>query len=495
MPTLKGGVAWLNTKDPIKLEELKGRVVLLDFWTLCCINCIHTLPDLAKLEAKYPGVLVVIGVHSPKFPNEEKTESIRKAVLRYGIEHPVVNDAKHAIWRRFGVRAWPTLVLIDPEGDIYGYTSGEGRFEVLDHHIGKLVKTYKAKGMLKENLLPFQLARLKESPAANPLYFPGKILADANSKRLFIADSTHHRIVITDLDGKLIDVAGTGKEGKKDGSFNQATFSDPQGMTLLGNTLYVADRKNHMIRALDLDKKTVKVAAGTGEQDRFGRDLSGPALKTGLNSPWDLLYHKGKIFIAMAGHHQIWTFDPEAGKVAPYAGNGRENIADGPLMESEFAQPSGLATDGKYLYVADSETSSIRKLPVNGKGEVETLVGKGLFVFGDKDGKGDDVLLQHALGVAYKDGKLYVADTYNSKLKILDPKEKACKTWDLKRPKDEKGLLLNEPGGISFAGKKLYVADTNSHRIRVVDLNTNMISTLNIQGLTPPKILFKKLKK
>jgi thiol-disulfide isomerase/thioredoxin len=230
-PNLKGGVAWLNTEKPIELDELKGRVVLLDFWTLCCINCIHTLPDLAKLEAKYPGVLVVIGVHSPKFPNEEKTESIRKAVLRYEIKHPVVNDANRDIWRRFGVEAWPTLILIDPDGQVYGYTSGEGRFDVLDEHIGKLVKSYKQKGTLKEDLLPFQLARLKESPAANPLYFPGKILADEQADRLFIADSTHHRIVITDLAGKLIDIAGSGKEGKADGSFADATFSDPQGMT------------------------------------------------------------------------------------------------------------------------------------------------------------------------------------------------------------------------------------------------------------------------
>ena len=228
---------------------------------MCCINCIHTLPDLAKLEAKYPGILVVIGVHTPKFPNEKKTESIRKAVLRYQVSHPVVNDAEAIIWRRYRVQSWPTLVLIDPEGRYYGQISGEGAYDVLDEHIGKLVKEYKAKKLLNERPLRFQLARAAES-GDSPLFFPGKVLADQASKRLFIADSTHHRIVITTLEGKKIAIAGTGTEGKTDGPFARAEFSDPQGMALDGDTLYVADRKNHLIRALDLKSQTVKTVAG-----------------------------------------------------------------------------------------------------------------------------------------------------------------------------------------------------------------------------------------
>jgi DNA-binding beta-propeller fold protein YncE len=490
-PGLDGGTDWLNTEKPLKLEGLRGRVVLLDFWTLCCINCIHTLPDLAKLEAKYPGVLVVIGVHTPKFPHEKKTESIRKAVLRYEVQHPVVNDAEAIIWRRyrpFGVSAWPTLVLIDPEGRYYGRVSGEGVYDILDQHIGKLVKDYRAKKLLREKPLPFQLARLKED-GNRPLYFPGKVLADGEGKRLFIADSTHHRIVITDLEGRKIAVAGTGVEGKDDGPFARATFSDPQGMTLVGDTLYVADRKNHMIRALDLKAKTVKTVAGTGVQDRENRNRGGPGLKTGLNSPWDLLHHGKRIYVAMAGHHQIWTFDPERGRVDPYAGDGREDIKDGALNEAQFAQPSGLATDGKWLYVADCETSAVRAVPLDPTDEVKTIVGEGLFEFGDADGVGEKVRLQHALGVAYhKDGKLYVADTYNGKVKVIDPAKRACVTLELKRPEGEKGPVLNEPGGVSLAGEKLYVADTNSHRIRVIDLKTRAIATLRLEGVEPPAV-------
>jgi DNA-binding beta-propeller fold protein YncE len=487
-PELDGGIAWLNTEAPISLADLRGRVVVLDFWTLCCINCIHTLPDLARLEAKYPGVLVVIGVHTPKFPNEKKTASIRKAIERYEVKHPVINDANTVIWRRYGADSWPTLVVIDPEGRLVARDSGEGLYEGLDRVVGKLVKDYRAKKMLKEDLLPFQKAR-RQAEARRPLYFPGKVLADAAGKRLFIADSTHHRIVITDLDGREIAVAGTGREGKADGPFAKASFSDPQGMALVGQTLYVADRKNHLIRALDLKAKTVKAVAGTGEQDRMSRFVGGPALKTGLNSPWDLLAHGKKLYIAMAGHHQIWTMNLERGRLEPFAGNGAERLVDGPLEKSAFAQPSGLATDGTNLYVADAETSAIRSLPLDGLGEVKTIVGEGLFEFGDEDGVGDKVRLQHALGVAYHGGKLYVADTYNSKIKVIDPVKAECRTLQMVVPEGEKGPALFEPGGVSFAGGKLYVADTNNHRVRVIDLKTRAISTLPLQGVEMPAVL------
>jgi len=493
-PELEGGTAWLNSAGPIRLADLKGHIVLLDFWTLCCINCINTLPDLAKLEAKYPGVLVVIGVHTPKFPNEKETESIRKAILRYEVAHPVVNDAETVIWRRYGATAWPTLVLIDPEGNIRKAGSGEGHYNALDAEIGKLVKTYREKKMLDEKPLRFELARSTET-GASPLFFPGKVLADQKSNRLFIADSTHHRIVITDLDGKKIAIAGTGSSGLKDGPFDQAAFSDPQGMALGGDILYVADRKNHALRQLDLKKRTVQTIAGTGQQLRFLPYKGGPALTTGLNSPWDLLLHQRKLFIAMAGTHQIWTLDLDKNTLTRYAGDGNERIHDGPLVASvanpvgaQFAQPSGLASDGKTLWVADSETSSIRAMPLTGEGVVRTLVGEGLFEFGDVDGVGNKVRLQHALGVAYKDGKLYVADTYNSKIKILDPLTRTCTTFVGERGAKPGLATFNEPGGLSFAGNKLYVADTNGHRIRVVDMTTREVTTLGLQGVEAPKL-------
>jgi thiol-disulfide isomerase/thioredoxin len=478
-PELEGGVAWLNTAAPLRLKDLRGKIVLLDFWTLCCINCMHVLPDLARLEKKYANELVVIGIHTAKFPNEKNTESIRKAILRYEITHPVVNDAEQRIWETYGSRSWPTLCLIDPEGYAVWADSGEGHYETLDREISRLISIHKAKKTLNEKPLKFQLARAHEN-GDSPLFFPGKVLADAASRRLFIADSTHHRIVITDLDGKKIAVAGCGEAGKTDGPFAAARFNDPQGMALNGDLLYVADRKNHLIRALDLKAQTVKTLAGTGVQGQ-DREVGGPALKTALNSPWDLLLHKERLFIAMAGHHQIWVMDLTKGTVVPYAGDGRENLLDGPLTMSRFAQPSGLASDGKTLWVADSEVSAVRAVPLDGEGEVKTLVGKGLFKFGDVDGAADAVRLQHALGLAYYDGKLYVADTYNSKIKLLDPLKRTCVTF-LGRE-----AQLSEPGGLSYADGKLYVADTNAHRIRVVEVKTKTITTLRLQGVEAPQ--------
>lgn len=482
---LDGGVAWLNTAGPIKGADLKGKVVILDFWTLCCINCIHILPDLAKLEKKYPNELVVVGVHSAKFDNEKETNSIRKAVLRYEIAHPVVNDAEHKIWERYGVNSWPTFLVFDTEGKLVGATSGEGNFEILDKVVGKLIEKGKKDKTLNEKPIRFDLVRFREK-GDTPLFFPGKVLADAAGGRLFISDSTHHRILVTDLNGKKIAIAGTGSPGLKDGPFADAKFDDPQGLAVDGNTLYVADRKNHAIRALDLKAGTVSTVAGTGTQDQSTRSLDkpAPAKTTGLNSPWDLYLVGKKMYIAMAGHHQIWLMDLDKNEIAPFAGDGRENIKDGPLYAANFAQPSGLTADEKYLYVADSEVSAIRKVPLNGEGRVETVVGLGLFEFGDRDGTGKDVRIQHALGVAAHDGKLLVVDTYNSKLKVLDPKTRECKTIPLTAA--DKGPALNEPAGISVTGGKAYLADTNAHRIRVVDLATNKVTTLELQGIDPP---------
>lgn len=437
------------------------------------------------MEKKYENQLVVLGVHSAKFENEKDPDSILKAMARYEIDHPVVNDAKHAIWDAYGVQSWPTMFLIDPEGNTVGKIADEHVYETLDNAIGNIVRLHRKRGTLSERKIHFQAAKGVEH-GDGPLFFPGKVLADDVGDRLFVADSTHHRLVVTTLAGKKVDIIGTGTPGKADGPYDKASFNDPQGMALDGSTLYVADRKNHLIRAVDLKAKTVKTVAGTGVQS-LERQRGGPALRTGLNSPWDVLVHDKTLYVALAGNHQIWTLDLNSKRLTPYAGNGWEDIKDGPLGQSCFAQPSGLATDGTTLYVADSEVSAIRALPLAGKpGSVKTLVGSGLFVFGDRDGAGSQVLLQHALGVACFDGKLLVADTYNSKLKVLDPASLACvSVVGGKTPQGEP--VLNEPGGLSIAYGKVYVADTNAHRIRVVDMKTREVTTLELEGVQAPR--------
>ncbi|MGI8897462.1 MAG: thioredoxin-like domain-containing protein [Pyrinomonadaceae bacterium] len=487
-PEITGGRGWLNTDKPLSLGALKGKVVLLDFWTYGCINCIHIIPDLKRLEEKYANQLVVIGVHSARFENEKETENIRRIILRYEIEHPVYNDAEFKVWQSYGVRAWPTQILIDPAGYVIGSFSGEGNYDPIDRAIGKAVDDFRKRGELNEG--PLKLTLERASVGNLPLAFPGKVLADAKGDRLFIADSNHNRIVITKLDGTLVETIGSGKRGFVDGALDKASFYRPQGMALDVDNLYIADTANHLIRRVDLRTRQVRTIAGTGKQSP---DYSnqGPSREIGLNSPWDLQLVGRALYIAMAGPHQIWKLDLDKETVSTFAGSGREARLDGSLLEAGFAQPSGLATDGKNLFVADSESNIIRAIDLS-SGQVKTVVGGDLFEFGDVDGRGDDVRLQHPLGIFALDGKVLIADTYNHKIKQLDPAARSVKTlFGTGKPGQTDGTSpsLYEPGGLSIANNKLYVADTNNHAIRVVDLKTKVVSTMRIKGLEPPAAL------
>lgn len=490
-PSIDGGVEWLNTSGEITLKDLRGKVVLIDFWTYCCINCMHVLPDLAYLEKKYPNELVVIGCHSAKFDNEKETDNIRRAIQRYEIKHPVINDANMTVWRKFGVRAWPSMVLIDPEGNYCGHLSGEGNRELLDKVLEKVIAYHRAKGTLDETPVHFELesAKLKQTP----LKFPGKLLADAAQQCLFISDSNHNRIVIASLDGKLIDVIGSGQIGNKDGDYKTASFDHPQGMALVGNTLYVADTENHLIRTVDLDKKQVSTLAGTGEQARF-RSTGGKLKEAALNSPWALAVIDDVLYVCMAGPHQIWSHKIGSDEIGVYAGSGREDIINGPLETSAFAQTSDIAVDGAVFYVVDSEGSAVRKVDTKNKtvttvaGTSDLERGRSLFEFGDKDGVGEEARLQHPLGVLYDNGRLFVADTYNHKLKTIDLKTNEVKTF-LGTGKDGNSLNpveFSEPSGLAKVGNRLFVADTNNQRICVVNLDDNKVSEFKIAGLTPP---------
>ena len=492
-PSLDGGVEWFNTSAPIDLRELRGKIVLLDFWTYCCINCMHVLPDLKFLERKYEKELVVIGVHAAKFDNEKDSENIRNAILRYEIEHPVVNDANGIIAQKFGFRAWPQLVLIDPEGQYVGYQTGEGIREPFDHVIGRMAAFHRGKGTLDETPVRFDLERNRA--AATPLRYPGKVLADAAAGRLFISDSNHNRIVISTLDGRLLDVIGSGAIGAEDGDYATASFDHPQGMALVGEALYVADTENHLLRAIDLQSRTVHTLAGTGKQAQ-NRSLGGPLLRTALNSPWDLLHHDGVLYIAMAGPHQLWKHELGSDTVELWAGTGREDIIDGPRDACALAQPSGFATDGTDLFFVDSEGSAVRRVPLSGDGDVTTIVGahdldrgRSLFEFGDIDGDAAKARLQHPIGLAWHDGLLYVTDTYNHKIKRIDPAGRTSETW---LGNGESGTSLSpvqlfEPAGVTSAGNVLYVADTNNHRILTVDIESRSANELVIDGLAPPQ--------
>ena len=440
---------------------------------------------MRKLEEKYADELVVVGVHSAKFAAEKDYENVRKAVLRYEIEHPVVNDKDFQVWQQYGARAWPTLMFIDPEGKVLGKHEGEFAVTDLDSLFSKMIAEYDNNQLVNRTPLTLSLEKDKEWERA--LSFPGKVLADEASDKLFIADSNHNRIVVTDLRGKLLEVIGSGERGLRDGGYSEAQFYDPQGMALSGDELYVADTKNHALRKIDLANQSVKTIAGTGEQARM-YNRGGNARFVQLNSPWDVVVEGESLYIAMAGFHQLWRYDLNSQEASPYAGNGRERIIDGLLSNAELAQPSGIVSDGKKLYFTDSETSAVRSADINGKGSVETIVGLHLFEFGDVDGIGDEVRLQHPIGIELHDGVLYVADTYNNKIKRIYPATRGAASYlGLGTPGHEDGAgafaQFHEPAGLSVARGKLYIADTNNHAIRVADIETREVSTLEIKGL------------
>ena len=487
-PEFPDGLDWLNTDQPLSIADLRGKLVLLDFWTYGCINCMHNFPGLKQLEAEYPNELVVVGVHSAKFENEGDTDNIRQIILRYDLEHPVINDNEFAVWNTWGVRAWPTLVLIDPRGNVVGGHSGEGVYPVFKPVIESLVNEFDDLQLLDRT--PLELKLEKEGLPSTVLSFPGKVLADPDAGRLFVADTNHHRIVQADINtGQVTAVFGSGVVGLKDGEALEAQFYNPQGMELVGDTLYVADVDNHAIRSIDLSSGRVDTVAGTGNQASRYPPAAGLAPDVELNSPWDLALSGDDLFIAMAGSHQIWQLGLDDGVLEPVAGSGREGTLNGPRGGAELAQPSGLALGpGDRLYFADSESSSIRWVDLEGDSlEVGILAGgdQNLFQFGDLDGLGTAALLQHPLAVVSDGEILYIADTYNSKIKRIDPGTGEVTTWlgEDHGWRDGEEPLFYEPGGLDLVDGVLYVADTNNHSIRKSDLASGTTSTLVLSGI------------
>lgn len=488
-PEFPDGHTWFNVSRPLTLADLRGKAVLLDFWTAGCINCQHIIPDLMQLEEDFAGELVVIGVHSGKYDREHEDDAVREAILRFGLEHPVVNDPDFVIWSSYGASAWPTTVLIDPAGNIVGGRSGEGVYEAFHGVIADLVAEFDARGEIDRT--PFTLIDLEATGVTSALLsYPSAVLADQATDRLFIADSGHNRVLVAGLDGELRDVIGTGRQGFDDGAFNEATLYEPQGFALSadGNTLYISDTRNHAIRAADLTSSTLTTIAGTGSRAYDYPRPGAPATETALASPWGLVLRGDTLYIAMAGTHQIWTMDLSDNTLSVFAGSGAEGIADGPLNEATLAQPSGLTADEFYLYWVDPESSSVRRTPLNGSGDVETLVGTGLFDFGDADGDAGTALLEHPQGIVYAKGTLYIADTYNHKLRTVDPVTGEVKLAAGGDPgfKDGAGTAarLNEPAALTTTGDTIYVADSGNQVVRVFDIGEGAVSTLSLSNLT-----------
>ncbi|MGY4767571.1 NHL domain-containing thioredoxin family protein [Kribbella sp. CWNU-51] len=457
-PELKGR-GWLNTGGrELKLSDFRGRFLLLDFWAFCCINCLHVLDELRPLEEKYGDALVIVGVHSPKFAHEGEEAAVRAAVERYEVGHPVLDDPELITWQNYTARAWPTLVLVDPNGYIVAQYSGEGHAHALDALLTELIAEHEQAGTLTRGNSPY----VAPTPEPTDLRFPAKIVALDNG--FLVADAGNHSLVELAADAEtVVRRIGTGERGFVDGGASEARFSEPNGLTLLpdevaarvGYDVVVADTVNHALRGITLYTGEVTTLVGTGKQwmDGDGTDV--------LSSPWDVAWWQDKVWIAMAGVHQLWTYDPFRKVTEVAAGTTNEGLKDGPLAEAWFAQTSGLAVDGDRLWLADSEISALRWIDT----EVHTAVGTGLFDFGLRDGKASEALLQHPLGVTLlRDGSIAIADTYNGAVRRYDPRTDVVDTM---------ATGLAEPSGAVVVGNELLVVESAAHRLTRVPLGAS----------------------
>ncbi|MDQ0730414.1 NHL domain-containing thioredoxin family protein [Arthrobacter sp. B1I2] len=518
------GRNWLNTGGKtLDLEALRGKIVLLDFWTFCCINCLHVLDELRPLEEQYSDVLVTVGVHSPKFEHEADPVALAAAVERYEIHHPVLDDPELDTWKAYTARAWPTLVVIDPEGYIVAHLSGEGHADGLGVLIPELIAEHEAKGTLHRGSGPY----VAPEATSGTLRFPGKALflppgrgslalagasdggasagaaaQDAGGKGSWlVTDTGHHRLVELGTDFQtVLATFGSGTKGYADGSAAgetaSAQFNEPQGLVLLpedvaakaGYDVVIADSVNHRLRGLSLTDGKASTLTGNGIQrlletgparvDEEGAGFSGSLgndpLEVALSSPWDVVWSRklNAVVVAMAGTHQIFSFDPVTGAVAIIAGNGLEGLLDGPAHEAWFAQSSGLAEDADgNIWVADSETSALRKLVIaeNGTITVESAVGKGLFDFGFRDGPAAEARLQHPLGVTVlPDGSVAIADTYNGAVRRYDPASGTVST--LARGLAEPSDVIVDHTQSAGSEPLLVVVEANKHQLVYVPI-------------------------
>jgi sugar lactone lactonase YvrE/thiol-disulfide isomerase/thioredoxin len=475
-PDLDRVGTWLGTDRPLLLRgALKGRVVLLDFWTSGCVNCLHALPVYRALEERLRGQpFQVVGIHSGKFEAEKEVSAVAEAMARHGIDHPVGTDSDLVVWDQYAIHGWPTAVLVDARGYAVAWFRGEPELGTLTAWVQAALDDGRARGVLAPGPAEFRRPGPGET---GPLAFPGKVLL-LSAGGLAVADSGHHRLLLLDAAGKLVRAVGSGLEGFSDGTADVASFRSPQGLAERDGALYVADTGNHAVRKVDLPSGRVETLAGTGRKAEGAIQPAADARTASLRSPWDLTFLGDTLWIAMAGSHQLWRLDVRSGALSAGAGSGREGLDDGPLAEATFAQPSGLATDGHVLYVADSEASAIRRVDP-AAGTVRTLAGEGLFDFGLRDGPLARARFQHPQGLALGGGALWVSDTFNGAVRRISLADGQVSTV---------ARSLAQPGGLTVAGGRLVVADTDHHRLVTLTPGTGTVAPVPLTGVAPPSV-------
>ena len=468
-PRFPDFLEWFNTEQPVNLDEQQGRVVLLDFTTYCSLQCIATLDDLEYLENKYHDNILIIGIHSPRFPGERTAGHVRKVIARYEINHPIINDHDQRLRKLYGIKQQQTLVVIDTNGNITGATSGRNKRHKLDKAVGILLnKTSKpATTPCAVNSTP------KNREPSRVLAFPGKILV--MDKRIFIADSGHNRVLVTTTRGHVLHQFGSASPGFIDGKGTTAAFDNPQGMLLSDGCLYVADSGNHAIRRINLHSEEVVTIAGTGKPgDPPQSSYFKNPREVNINTPSGLALKDNIIYIAMSGTHQVWALSLVTNSMEVIAGSGNKSLADGVAHLASFAQPSALSIMGNTLYVADAEASAIRAIDLATR-NVITLAGSGPHGYGYHDGFVPVARFQFPLDLNadQHSGALWIADTYNNKIRKIELSNNLVSSVPVDSP-------LNQPGGLAFSGNSLYIANTNLHEIIRINLQNGSAETLDV---------------
>lgn len=466
-PEFPDTTEWVNTEKPVRLENHRGKVIMLDFWSSCHVGCLESQADIQYLENKFRDGLVVVGIHSPKFTHECTSHAIRQAIARQQVRHPVINDSSYDMWKRFRIKRSPSFIFIDTEGYIIGALSGAGRRHQIEGLIQKNLMQAEVKN--SRNKTPFPLTEPQESRQL--LSYPGRILA--TSDRLYISDSGHNRVLECNHEGKVLRRFGTTMAGLLDGELEESSFCNPQGLAKIGDYLYVADAGNHALRRIHLPRGEVHTVIGNGNKGVItNQDYADPGVAQ-LNFPWALHHHNGSLYISLAGQHQIWRWNLSMNQLAPLTGKGEEGLKDGVACDTLFAQPCGISSNSDGLFVADASSSSIRTIRMPDI-NVSTLIGKGLNDYGNQDGPATVARLQRPMDIAYDEKRdlLWICDTYNHTLKYLRVSASAVGTLDLSG--------LDEPGGLSLLEDYLWVVNTNKHEISRLDLAKGNAEVINI---------------
>jgi hypothetical protein len=453
---LPADLEWVNTATPPRLDTLRGRVVLLWFWSYDNVNSWNLVPDLRRLEDLHHDGVAVIGVHCPKYPHQHDGGTLLHAVNRHRLRHPVANDRDFRVWQDYAIEAWPSVAIVDATGRLAAVYAGEGRRAEIEAHVGALLDEAAA----HDQRVYEPTEAVVRAESSGVLAFPSGLLVD--EQRLFVADTGHDRVLECSHDGRVLRVFGSGNAGHADGVPALACLRQPHGLARKGNALYVADSGNHCVRRVDLVSGEVDTVLGTARAGR-SRPLAAQAASTALNTPLGLAVVGDDLFVAVAGQHQVWRFDLATGLVSVLAGTGDMGLADGSGNEAAFAQPSGLAVIGRELVVADAASSAIRAVDVD-SGRVDTVLGHGLYAFGDATGARAEARLQNPLALAADPrGLLYVADSYNDAIRLVSRRSGETRPLRMAHP-------LREPHALGVARNTLWIANPNQHEILAIDL-------------------------